>query len=154
AHRLERFDGCLARRADLIALRLDCRFELGELRAERLRGLLSTSDVLALLENPPGSAGGSGRATERGRAHRLPAEDCADQRRADRDRGLYALVRDLLGLALDRLLRTADALLEGGNLRRILVAELGHGLIALLAARLPDARSKVRLGFSRLRDGF
>src|SRR5216683_2604300 len=87
-----------------------------------------------------------------GDGDRLAAEEGAQDGGADRDRGLDALLLGLLALARHRLLGAPAALLEGGHLGRVLLAEGLAPAVAVLAGRLLEADPEVTLRLTRLRD--
>src|SRR6185312_5020401 len=77
----------------------------------------------------------------------------AEDRRADRDRGLDSLLADLPPLALLRLLGAAQALLERGALGRVLLAQGLHALVPVGPGCLADPHPEVPLALARPRDG-
>ena len=75
------------------------------------------------------------------------AEDC----RADLQAALNPLRRRLRLLLLDRLLRTAQPLLQRRQLRRVLLPQCRHVLVALLARLLHQPRAEVALRLAPVR---
>src|SRR5216683_957377 len=149
---LERLGQRVGARAEGVGLGLELGVERGDRLVHRGHRLLGPAHVLGLLEHAPGAAGGGGGPPDGGDGDGLAAEEGAQDGGADRDRGLDALLLGLLALALHRLLGAPAALLEGGLLGRVLLAEGLAPAVAVLAGRLLEADPEVTLRLTRLRD--
>src|SRR5229473_3947084 len=120
---LERLGQRVGARAEGVGLGLELGVERGDRLVHRGHRLLGSAHVLGLLEHAPGAAGGGGGPADGGGGDRLAPEEGAQDRGADRDRGLNALRLGLLALARYCLFRAAPPLLQRGHLGRVFLAE-------------------------------
>src|SRR5262245_3726293 len=134
-------------------LPFELRLEVPDPLPDRVRRLLGALNVAGLLHRPPRSPRGGRGAADRRRRNRLSPEESAEYRRADGDRRLDAGLHGFLLLAADRLLRAPQTLLQGRELPGVFLAELVGVGVPPLAGVLLEARPKIRLALTRLRDG-
>src|SRR5262249_22622725 len=131
-------------------LRLELRIQGSQVLLNRGHRLLCASNVTALLENAPGVPCRCRRTTDVGRADRLSPEQPAEDRGADGNRRLHGPLGGLPTLPGLRLLGTAEPLLEGSLLGRVLLAKRFHAPVAVGPRRLADPHPKVPLALAGL----